>query len=202
MTKDEIIAQLIADKAELVRLLQLALGPRPQASSTERTRAWRERHSDGHRDRSGGTIGGDNVLSSEENEEREGPETNGESAERGKRHSDVPDAEFEAFKEAYPKLTRRTSWPKTRPLWDRLPKKDRPAVVVGARNYAPSRDVLSAGEMAAERFLRERRWEGWQEPEAPLPNVGKNGKPDPQDAVREYQRQRDERANVIEGSLV
>lgn len=64
MTKDERIAfletqvvsltatveELQADKDRLLDMLQLALGPKPQSASTERTRRWRERHRDGHSD--------------------------------------------------------------------------------------------------------------------------------------------------------
>jgi hypothetical protein len=168
MTKDEIIADLRGQVATLSRLLEVALAPKPLAPSTERTRAWRERHRDGHgnghsdvrgdyRGEASGSSSGSTEPTSPEATNPEVEAKPGESRE-GKRHRDVPtDPDWQTFRETYPK-TDRTSWAKAESYWRKLSEDDRKAALAGCLVLAanpPAPEYVKG----AQSWLNERRWE-------------------------------------------
>lgn len=194
MNKDELIADLRQQVATLSRLLEMALDKQPpiieRSAAAIRQQKYRDKRNEAsqrHITRdvttvTEGTIGveypvssgedhGDVVLGEDGGETPKGVQ--GENV-TPVTLCDADDPEWDAFRAAYPKLTRRTNWPRARGVWMRLSKANRALAVIGARNYAGCRDVLRGCEMTAVRWLNEQNWDRWQEPEMALPLVGKH----------------------------
>lgn len=169
MTKDEQIAELRADKEflkERVRNLEIALElatrvPDPTPGAL-RQRRYRERNAR-RNGVTGGLIGGEPSPSQEGDEDvtpeaKDREETQGLGkgcrGKPGDAETSQRDAEWLAFREAYPR-TDRTSWLVAERRFRALSKADRAAALDGVRRYHPKPEY----EKGAQSWISERRWE-------------------------------------------
>lgn len=214
MTKDEIIADLRKQVADLTELLHLALDKQPPSLSpgAERQRRYRERHQASQVTSpvtspsvTGGTIGGAAVLPVLG--ETLPPEDQGSSQDENKNQgkgsrgnpnvTDVTerDADWLAFKAAYPKSDR-NSWPVAERRFKALSKADRGAALDGVRYYHPDPKYT----MGAQRWVNERRWETAED--APVAVAAVPPEPLGITALRAWRQQQDAEAACIEGEVV